>query len=94
MSNAVAQGGCAVHIFARIAIKPEENAVFERPQIEAPIKTLACGVQKTQLVITHARLTRKQCYGRFKRLCAFRRGRVRGNGIEEMGAEKWKVRKL
>ena len=31
-------GGHAVHIFAELAIKPEENAEFENAQIEVPVR--------------------------------------------------------
>ena len=36
-------GASHSNISRRIAIKHKENAVFERPQIEAPVETLARG---------------------------------------------------
>jgi len=36
VSDAVVLGASAVHIFAEVIVKPEENAVIENAQIEVP----------------------------------------------------------
>ena len=52
---AIMLGSSPVHILRRDSNKTIGNAMFERPQIEAPVETLARGVKINAKRLSHAR---------------------------------------
>ena len=53
MSSVVVLASSPVHIFADMAVKPKENAMFENAQIEVPVETLARGASQNAMTHQH-----------------------------------------